>query len=232
MTNPRELLGRLNPTTIRLDIGRGGVPSLTNQDIAAALAFVPAGLGREVLEACWWPDGAALRSTRLRDAVYAHVRPELERQARELSDARVHRGLLHAMAGWAHNPAPELRRELATAEARVEAVKARCWPVAAWDMLPALAQAVIHEIAHPNQCADCHGRGQHVAGELVVTCPTCGGRGALPVSDRKRAAAIGRDESTYRSTWRGMYEWLLRELQDAEQTAARHLADALRDDAA
>jgi hypothetical protein len=32
------------------------VPELTAQDIAAALAFVPAGLGREVLIACWWPD--------------------------------------------------------------------------------------------------------------------------------------------------------------------------------
>ena len=48
MTDPRRLVARLNPTTVRYDVGRGGIPDLTAQDIAAALAFVPAGLGREV----------------------------------------------------------------------------------------------------------------------------------------------------------------------------------------
>ncbi|KAF1711077.1 hypothetical protein CSC70_03890 [Pseudoxanthomonas kalamensis DSM 18571] len=229
MTNPRELLARLNPTTIRYDVGRGGVGALSNQDIAAALAFVPAGLGREVLEACWWPDGAARRSHKLRDAVYMHVQPEIARQAKELSEARIHRGMLHACAGWANNPGAGLLRELAAAEAKVEAIKARCWPVSAFEMLPAMSKAVIDELAHPNQCPDCKGRGQLRAGELVVTCPTCGGRGTLAISDRKRAAAIGRDKATYRVVWRPMYEWMIREFGDAEQEAARHLSAALRD---
>lgn len=228
MANVREMLARLNPQTIRYDIGRGGVPELTNQDIAAALAFVPAGLGREVLEACWWPDGAALRSNKLRDAIYEHVRHELERQMRELSEARLHRGMLAACAGWADSPGAELRRELAAAEAKLDAVKARCWPSSAWDMLPIIVQAVVLEIAKPNQCPDCHGRGQTVAGELVVTCRMCEGRGRLPVSDRKRAMAIGRDESTYRIKWRPMYEWVSRQVSDAEQDAAHRLAEALK----
>ncbi len=61
MTDPRRLLARLNPSTIRYDTLPGGVPELTAQDIAHALGLVPVGLGREVLQACWWPDGAALR---------------------------------------------------------------------------------------------------------------------------------------------------------------------------
>ncbi|REN10513.1 hypothetical protein DSI35_10890, partial [Mycobacterium tuberculosis] len=75
MANVRELMARLGPSTVKFDTGRGGTPDLTNQDIAAALGMVPAGLGRELLEACWWPDGAALRRHKLRDAVIALVTP-------------------------------------------------------------------------------------------------------------------------------------------------------------
>ena len=229
MSNPRELMARLNPQTIKYDIGRGGVSELSNQDIAAALAFVPAGLGREVLEACWWPDGAALRRHSLRDAVYSLVRTELERQTALLSDARTHRGMIYACANWSSSTTPELRQEMQVADARLESVKIRCWPAAAWEMLPVIVQAVVNEIAHPNQCHVCGGRGQRMAEELVVTCASCSGRGTLPISDRKRAEAIGRDESTYRAKWRPMYEWLMRAILDAEQEAARSLSDALKD---
>lgn len=34
-----ELLGRLEPTGPKFDIGRGGIPQLTPQDIAAALGM-------------------------------------------------------------------------------------------------------------------------------------------------------------------------------------------------
>ena len=87
--NPREKWARLGPSTVKFDIGMGGgKPDLTNQDIAAALGMVPAGLGRELLEACWWPDGAALRRHKLRDAVIALVTPELQRQQRRSSGSR------------------------------------------------------------------------------------------------------------------------------------------------
>ena len=204
------------------------MPELTSQDIAAALGSVPAGLGREVLEACWWSDGAARRSNGLRDAVYALVRPELERQSRELSEARIHRGMLHACSTWAQSPSPELRRELAIAEAHVEAVKLRCWPSNAWEMLPAIVHAVVNEIAHPAQCPCCAGRGLRVVGELLIKCEACQGRGRHATSDRGRAAAIGRDESTYRERWRPMYIWVLDELIAAEFKAARVLSRALK----
>ena len=228
MSNPRELMARLNPQTIKYDIGRGGMSELTNQDIAAALAFVPAGLGREVLEACWWPDGAALRRNSLRDAVYARVRVEFDRQGEMLAEARTHRGMIHACANWHHAPTAELRREMQQADARLESAKAKCWPPSAWEMLPVIVRAVIGEIAQPNQCHVCMGRGQKVIEELVVMCAPCSGRGVVPTSDRKRAEAIGRDESTYRSTWRPMYEWLMRVMLDAEQEAARQMSEALK----
>lgn len=227
MTDPREMLARLNPANVRFDVGRGGVPELTNQDIAAALAFVPAGVGRELLIACWWPDGAAGRSIALRDAVYDHVRPEVVRQTRDLVDARVQLGIVRARAGWMRCPDSELRRELAAAEVALESVKVRCWPSTTWEMLPALTRAVVAEIAQLNHCSECRGRCEVRVGSLLAPCKACGGAGVVPISDRKRAEAIGRDESTYRAKWRPVYEWLLSELRDAEREAARALVKAV-----
>lgn len=64
-------------------------------------------------------------------------------------------------------------------------------------------------------------------GELLVLCKVCGGSGLLQASDRRRASAIGRDESTYRAKWRGVYEWLLQKMTEAEQEAAWALMIAL-----
>lgn len=39
---------------------------------------------------------------------------------------------------------------------------------------------------------------------------------------------IGRDESSYRERWRGVYEWLLDKMREAEQDAAATMAWSLR----
>lgn len=228
MTDPREMLARLNPANVKFDIGRGGVPSLTNQDIAAALAFVPAGVGRELLIACWWPDAGTTRSAALLDAVLDHIRPELVRQTRGIHDARVRLGMVRARAGWSEKADAELRSELAAAEAALDAARVECWPSTTWEMLPALTRAAVAEIARPNHCPTCQGR-QDVRGPsgLLAPCKACGGSGAVMVSDRKRAEALGRDESTYRGAWRTVYEWLLAELRDAERQAGRAFQEAL-----
>jgi len=219
MANVRELMARLGPSTVKFDTGRGGTPDLTNQDIAAALGMVPAGLGRELLEACWWPDGAALRRHKLRDAVIALVTPELRRQQRRLADARTELGLAEVCMGWAGAVTAEQRAERDRAAQLLGQVKAQCWPISTLESLPTLAMAVISEIAHRSHCASCEGRGQTLSGELLTTCKVCGGSGLGHVSDRRRAAAIGRDESTYRSKWRGVYEWVLQRMTEAEQDA-------------
>lgn len=227
MRNVRELMGRLGPTTVKFDTGRGGTPDLTNQDIAAALGMVPAGLGRELLEACWWPDGAALRRHRLRDAVIALVTPELRRQQRKLADARTELGLAEVCMGWAGAVTADQRAERDRAAHRLGQLKGQCWPISTLESLPTLAAAVIGEIAHRPHCSSCEGRGSLMSGELRVVCKGCGGSGVVPISDRRRAAAIGRDESTYRSKWRGVYEWMLQQFGEAEQDACWALAAAL-----
>lgn len=227
MANVRELMARLGPSTVKFDTGRGGTPDLTNQDIAAALGMVPAGLGRELLEACWLPDGAALRRHRLRDAVIALVTPELQRQQRRLAEARTDLGLAEVCIGWGGSATAEQRANRDAAQQRLGQVKAQCWPISTLESLPTLAMAVISEISHRPHCASCEGRGQALSGELMVACKVCGGTGVGPVSDRRRAAAIGRDESTYRAKWRGVYEWLVQKMTESEQEAAWALMIAL-----
>ncbi len=227
MANVRELMARLGPSTVKFDTGRGGTPDLTNQDIAAALGMVPAGLGRELLEACWWTDGAALRRHKLRDAVIALVTPELRRQQRRLADARTELGLAEVCMGWAGAVTAEQRTERDRAAHRLGQVKAQCWPISTLESLPSLAGAVINEIATRPHCHACEGRGETMAGDLRVVCKACSGSGLGAVSDRRRAAAIGRDEAAYRRTWKPVYEWLHCKMVEAELEAAWHFRAAV-----
>ncbi|HYQ54224.1 MAG TPA: hypothetical protein VES70_27760 [Pseudomonas sp.] len=228
MGNVRELLSsRMGPTTVNFDTGRGGKPDLTNQDIAAALGMVPQGLGRELLEACWWPDAAARRSHKLRDAVIALVEPEFRRQQQALSEARINLGLAEICMGWAGHVTHQQRQAKQHAARELEAVKAGCWPNSTLDSLATLAGAAIAEIAERPICRGCQGAGKRELAQAVLICPECDGAGIAGKSDRRRAAAIGRDESTYRSTWRPVYEWIYERMEVAESDAAKRLQAAL-----
>ena len=233
MTDVRELLARLNQTTVRFDVGQGGgVPALTNIDIAGALGMVSPGLGREVLEACWWPDGAALRRPRLRDAVIALVEPEVRQQRQRLDAARVELGIAQACIAWTASVTDQQRRELDRARGKLEFVAAQCWPRSMMESLPTLVGAVLAEIAGAGLCEACKGRGALVTGEAWSECAACKGRGVMPTSDRQRARAIGRDFAVYCRNWRAAYLWLLDRFLDAEQQAVREFADAVARDAA
>lgn len=230
MTDPRRLLARLSPTTIRYDIGRGGIPELTAQDIAAAIAFVPAGLGREVLCALWWPDGSRLSQRELVAQVTMMVGEQWRRQAHVLIEARTDLGIAHALAGWHGRTTDDMRRNVNMAQKHYDAAKAKAWPQSLPDRLPALIKTALEELGAPNSCAGCGGRGSVLRGDLVASCEACGGAGSAPVSDSRRARSIGIDESSYRRVWDGVYTWLLRRLSDAEIEARRNLQNALRSD--
>ena len=200
MSDVRELLGRLGPTNIRFDVGRGGgVAELTNIDIAGALGMVPAGLGREVLEAAWCPDVAAMRRHKLRDAVVGLVVPELQRQSRRLCEAHLDLQLAEAALAWSNSATAEQRRHVERARQVLAQVRAETWPTNTVEHLPALARAAVDEIRE-------------------------GGRR----SDRATAIAIGIDPADYPRRWRAVYVWLLQRMIDAEAIAAGQLAAALR----
>lgn len=227
MADVRRLLARLNPPNIRYDVGTGGLPELTPVDIAAALAFVPDGLGREVLCALWWPDGARLTPAALDDAIATKVRAEMDARYRKLQSARMALHAAQEAACARRVQASDMgRRELMRMENAVQEAKADCWPLHP-DMHIRIRNAVLDELSRPNHCCACGGRGHVKDGELIVTCTECSGRGTVPVSDRTRAARIGKCESTYRRVWRGMYEWLYGIVSDAHAQAVREFSRAL-----
>lgn len=189
-------MARLGPSTVKFDIGRGGgKPDLTNQDIAAALGMVPAGLGRELLVACWWPDGAALRRHKLRDAVIALVTPELQRQQRRLAEARTDLGLADVCMGWGGTATVEQRANRDAAQQRLGRVKAQCWPISTLESMPTLAAAVIGEIAKRPHCAACEGRGRRCWASCWCFARCAVGRGSsrpATAGARQRLAVMSR----------------------------------------
>ena len=208
MADVREIVGDLHP------------------EGAGALGFVPDGLGRLVFEVCWTPSAPLLRN-KLHEAVVGLVLPEIARQTRALVESSLDLQLACAALSWSRSPTQAQRMAVERARGRLAAVRALAWPRATLESLPTLTAAVVGEIAGRSHCQSCEGRGQMTVGELVVPCVDCGERGVVPVSDRKRAAAIGRDPAEYRRHWRPVYEWLLDRLRDAEQQASREVWSAL-----
>lgn len=227
MANVRELLARLNPTTVKFDIGQGGGrPDLTAQDIAAALAMVPPGLGREVFCALWWPDGASLSRDQLNQAIAREVWQRIDAQQRKLVSARLELHIAQEAILSRHAVTDEQRREITRLEGALAALARAAWPQDP-EMVTRIRGAVLSELARPNHCQTCRGRRDVLVGEKMKTCPTCSGRGILPVSNRQRAELVDRDESSYRERWRPMYEWLYARVSDAERAAAGDFARAL-----
>jgi len=226
----REMLGRLNPTNIRYDTGKGGgAPDLTAQDIAAALAFVKPGLGREVFARLWWPDGARLSPRELGRTISNLVHAEAARRHNRLQKARIELHIAEEDALSRRVSTDFERRTLRSLQMRVSHLKLQVWPYQP-EMHVAIREAILDEIARPNLCDQCGGRGTTMRDNLVVICGGCKGARILPVSDRTRAAKIGRDESSYRASWKGLYEWLFRQVADEEHKAACQFAAALRRD--
>jgi len=230
MGNVRELMARLGPSTVKFDTGRGGTPDLTNQDIAGAIGMVPAGLGRELLEALWWPESGARRNQQLRRAVIALVAPEFTRQQQALAVARTELGIARTCMGWGGAAVTDAqRKECRRAEAALDEAKSVCWPNTTMESLGSLACAVIAEMAGAGCCKACQGLRTQAAssGAGVVECESCDGSGVEALSGRKRAAAIGADCSAYGRFWQPVYEWMLSQMRHAEAEAAAAFKRAL-----
>lgn len=213
MTHPAYLLARLNPKNVRFDVGSGGIPDLLSTDIAGAIAMVPAGLGRELLCRMWWPDGAALTVRDLDDLIRDGQLEEWKSRVEAMVTAQV--AVAVAEGGS--------RDQIHRAGSMLDAARSRMWPrIGPGSCYGDIRVAVLAEMSAASLCRQCDGRG-HLRNDagVVTTCSTCTGGGRIRVSDRHRAAMIGRDESTYRSIWRPVYEWTLQLCQHALEPAER-----------
>lgn len=207
-----ERMVRLQPSTCRFDIARGGgTQDLTPQDVAAAIAFVRPGLGREMLILSGWPDAGDMRQ--IIEKLCRAGMAEIRRQ----QDAAARAALRHALEMW-HD-----KRSAATITAHGH------WPKPVCERLPAIAAVAAQDAVNRHLCPACQGRGEVMSGSLLVPCTACRKTGNGRLSLRETAAEIGIDESTYRrGGWMPVYEWMLREALDALTDARGAFRDALR----
>ena len=218
MTHPAYLLARLNPKNVRHDVGSGGLPDLTPQDIAAALAFVPQGLGREMVMRVWWPDGAQLTAADLDQLIMEAQLEEWLSRGRALLDAQ----LLEAVATNAD--------EARYAKLRMETAKLRMWPrIGSDSCYGPIRKAVLAEISAAMKCPACKGRGVSLVDRRIAICLACEGQGHLRVSDRARAEAIDKDPALYRRQYAKVYEWTFNLCRDAMAPAVHQFSAAVTD---
>lgn len=193
-----KLLARLNPTTSSFGGGgSGGKPDLTPQDIAAALAMVPAGVGRELICCLWWPAGAQFSAKELDRLLMEAQLIEWRSRVDVIVTAQIR-------CAYADS-----HQQIARANAALDAAKARAWPRLGGESCYAeIRSAVLIELGSASLCQVCGGRG-HLPNSRgqVVDCEYCLGGGRKHASDRSRAELIDRDESTYRRAWKPVYEW-------------------------
>lgn len=228
MTDVRRLMGRLNAATANYEGTRGGKPELTAQDIAGALASIEDELAREVFCACWWEAGARLTRDYLMRLIGFRQFAEFDAQMKRVQRARLE---LHiALDGIAArgNKQTQFEKDIThRLKQKLEDAKKKCWPAQA-PMYSKIREAVLNEVASPNHCRECGGRGEMSAGELIIRCRQCDGSGTSAVSDRQRAARIGRDPKTYREEWKPLYEWTYDLVRDAEADAIKAMKKALQ----
>ncbi|MFI8573504.1 hypothetical protein ACIGEO_18595 [Stenotrophomonas bentonitica] len=225
MVDLREMLARLNAQTVRFDVGQGGgAPSLTTSDVAAALGMVPAGLGREVMEAVYLPDGAIRHRGKLAEAVLAIVRPEFTRRARALAEAEDDLSFSKEMVGLSRrSPSDAQRRILRDREAAVALAREQAWPKNTYQHLSRMVAAVVLELTSGNRCPACLGAG--IVNDMG--CKDCRCTGIEPTPDRRRALTIDCDPSDYAKRWKAVFEWLLAEMHQAGEIAACQFARVL-----
>ncbi|WP_372483781.1 hypothetical protein AB9H29_12080 [Stenotrophomonas sepilia] len=197
----REKLAQLNPSSVRYDVCPSGAGS-TENPYAMALGFVPAGMGRDLLEYLYWPDGAILRGAAIYQGVVRVAMKEWATRMQAHTDARCTYGLAETLAKYAKDRSPATVRNLAILQARVAVARDNLWPERLEDKLPMLVPMLLRAMKGEKH------------------------------SNVDRARAMGINESSYRERWSKVYEWMLTKMIDEEQAAARAMEQALRNEAA
>lgn len=215
-----ELLGMLEPSTVKLGMGRGGIPTLTAQDIDIALADCPDKFAAMMYLAasggsmCNWAEIDRL----LAAAQFAEWRNRADRMlTAQLLKAEAN------VSGAASGDETHIRADMMLAGAR-----AAMWPALIEETYAAMRKALIAELRSSRACPTCTGRSFVMAEAKMQQCVECLGSGRVHVSDRQRAEMIGMDHSSYRrSGWKKAYEWMYRMLIDAIALGRAQFAEAM-----
>lgn len=228
--NVCKMMGRLYAQTVRYDTGRGGIPELTPQDLAAAVGMVSNDLAREVFCWIWWPASSKEATAKVRALVLDEVLREFNRRYAAADAARARLRECEARAALTNRDNDEAGIEAKRARRVFEQVHSTVWP-ATMATYPKILDAVVEELRQPRHCPDCDGRGTRSTGGLVHDCDRCGGTGHVSEYNTWRAQKIGTSESRFRATWLPIYQWVYSMVEELAHEAARKVAMAIADEA-
>ncbi|KLD65440.1 hypothetical protein [Dyella japonica] len=214
MTNPAYAMARLNEKTVRFYLGSGASGGHTPQDVAASIAFTKAGLGRELLQALFWPAGAQLSTVDLDQLLVAAQFGEW----RERMDVLVLAQIKKQYATTTH-----AKRE---ANAAIAAAQAHMWP-AIDDTYRLMRRAVLMEMYKPRNCPDCSGSGKRVVEKVEKDCERCNGAGLTKQGPVWRAELMDMTHQSFNARWVAPYEWLLGHCRTQMREAYDEMSRAL-----
>ncbi len=208
----------------------GGRPQLTSSDIAATLAFVPDGIGRELLELKYLAGKSETK--KVVNIVGKMIYAEWEWQERELLAAQYP----------AVNDAPGIDRTLAIA--RLQSLHAKRWPSMIERIDPfttvggysLMVEAALDEFLNPKACPGCRGCGKsYDPGTDLDTldqdardCPQCRGTCLVPRSKAARGRTMSISDVAFAKNWAAPYEWVMRRLSDRLAQATDAFLRALK----
>ena len=227
--NPRELLARLNVPAVRYSIGSGGLPELTNIDIAGALGLVKNEFAREVFCAIWWPDGSTLSGTDVNKAIFERIVAEYVSRERAIVTAKLELHMAESEAVARRVLSTHDKQILAACQRNVGITKARHWPWNA-EIYNRIGRAVIDEKRFPSRCPDCQGRAEVIIENKVIKCERCKGTGVKHRPIVWRATQLGITDTAFGKGWYSVYEWAVRLVGDAESDGAEAIRKVMARD--
>ncbi len=102
------------------------------------------------------------------------------------------------------------------------------WPSLELETYQSIRKAVIAELRAPRMCGDCRGHGMlRPDDDTFAACTNCSGSGRVAISDRQRGLSLKRDESSFRRTWKEVYEFTFQAVAEAESRGRAELARRL-----
>ncbi len=223
--HPGMALARLNAKTVRFDVGTGGHSELDPQDIAAAIAFVQAGIGRKLLLRVWWADGAALTE----EDLTADVAEMMVKEWSQREDA-VLTAMLRATINRNVSEQERNTRQYSEAhQSRWPRLYETTDPLRLNPPYLHIPQAVIREVASNDLCSICQGRAYVRPSGTIRKCKACEGTGHRRPTDTARALSCGlRSHSNYVRMWRPVYQWVYDRCRAELEAAERAFCQALR----
>jgi len=208
-----ELVGRLSPKAQSYTLGSGGIPSITTQDIAGALALAEQQTGRNATQIFLMRANPAMVDLDYESLLRAELAKEYARQREPVIDCDLRAEMcgLYGDIDGAMKAASD-RKKLA----------ANLWPSGSnSDRYSCLIASVVHEFVSPGLCMVCNGRAEFREESLSVDCKACNKTGKAHMNDDVRAQNMGIGASPFYRTWKAPYKWLLDYMEDNFMTVNR-----------